>query len=485
MTEETSMAQPVTTGHTSTGWNLNPRRGHSPGRQHIDALVGALTVLDTRLLDDWGQRLAVTLRRGGRLLTAGNGGSAAEAQHLAAEFTGRFAADRAAYSAIALHAETSTVTAIANDYGYDEVFARQVRAHGRPGDVLLAMSTSGRSRNLLRAVTAAKAGGIATWCLTGPAPNPLAEACDEAVCVYPAGARALALTATVQEAHQVALHLICLLFDAAVLKGSGLKGDGATGDRLNSRLCRPRERCGDPAMSAVLGINAVFHDPAAALVVDGEVVAAAEEERFTRRKHGKKAVPFSTWELPVRSAEWCLRAGHLTAADLDAVAYSYDPALAASSGPALAGADVTANDWEGLRTLYAQRAPLFLRTALPGLDPAVVRFVPHHLAHAASTALAAPFPDSAVLVCDGRGEARSHWAGVSRAGDLTELAAQPLPDSLGLMYEDVTEHLGFRRSSDEYKVMALAAYGTPTWIGDFRELIYATGDGGFRVHPVD
>jgi carbamoyltransferase len=233
-------------------------------------------------------------------------------------------------------------------------------------------------------------------------------------------------------------------------------------------------------MSAVLGVNAVFHDPAAALVVDGEVVAAAEEERFTRRKHGKEAVPFSTWELPVRSAQWCLQAGHLTAADLDAVAYSYDPALAAPPGP-----DVTADDWEGLRTLYAQRAPLFLRTALPGLDPAVVRFVPHHLAHAASTALAAPFPDSAVLVCDGRGEARSHWAGVSRAGDLTELAAQPLPDSLGLMYEEATEHLGFRRSSDEYKVMALAAYGTPAWIGEFRELVYATGDGGFRVHPVD
>jgi carbamoyltransferase len=233
-------------------------------------------------------------------------------------------------------------------------------------------------------------------------------------------------------------------------------------------------------MSAVLGINAVFHDPAAALVVDGEIVAAAEEERFTRRKHGKAAVPFSTWELPVRSAEWCLNQGHVAAGDLDAVAYSYDPALAP-----LPGADVTTDDWEGLRTLYAQRAPLFLRTALPGLDPAVVRFVPHHLAHAASTALAAPFPDSAVLVCDGRGEARSHWAGVSRAGDLTELAAQPLPDSLGLMYEEATEHLGFRRSSDEYKVMALAAYGTPTWIGDFRELLYPTGDGGFRAHPVD
>jgi phosphoheptose isomerase len=188
---------------------------NTAGQQHIGALVGALTVLDTRLLDDWGRRLAVTLRAGHRVLIAGNGGSAAQAEHLTAEFSGRFAADRAAYSAIALSAETAALTAIANDYGFDEVFARQVRAHGRPGDVLLAMSTSGRSRNLLRAVAAARAGGIVTWCLTGPAPNPLADACDEAVCVYPAGARALSLTATVQEAHQVALHLICLSFDAA------------------------------------------------------------------------------------------------------------------------------------------------------------------------------------------------------------------------------------------------------------------------------
>jgi D-sedoheptulose 7-phosphate isomerase len=174
-------------------------------------------VLDTGLLDDWGRRLGGVLWRGGRLLVAGNGGAAAQAQHLAAEFTGMSADGRRPFSALALRTGTSLVTAIAGDCdGHDEVYARQVRAHGRPGDVLLALSTSGRSRNLLRAVAAAKAGGLSAWCLTGPAPNPLADACDEAVCVYPAGARALALTATVQEAHQVALHLICLSFDAAV-----------------------------------------------------------------------------------------------------------------------------------------------------------------------------------------------------------------------------------------------------------------------------
>ncbi len=230
----------------------------------------------------------------------------------------------------------------------------------------------------------------------------------------------------------------------------------------------------------VLGINAVFHDPAAALVVDGQVVAAGEEERFSRRKHGKPSVPFATWELPQRAAAWCLAQAGLVPDELDAVAYSYDPSLAPRPG-----ADLTADEWEGLRTLYAQRAPLFLRTALPGLDPARVRFVPHHLAHAASAYLAAPYPDSSVLVLDGRGERTSHAAGRARDGHLEVLAAQQLPHSLGLLYEDVTEHLGFKRSSDEYKVMALAAYGEPALLPELREAVRTTGDGGFTVAPIE
>lgn len=231
----------------------------------------------------------------------------------------------------------------------------------------------------------------------------------------------------------------------------------------------------------VLGVNAVFHDPAAALVIDGEVVAAAEEERFSRRKHGKDPLPFSTWELPTQSAAWCLASAGVSPDELDAVAYSYDPSLAPPADPT----DLSADGWEGLRTLYAQRAPLFLRTALPGLDPACVRYVPHHLAHAASAHLAAPYATSAVLVLDGRGERASHLAGRSVDGDLEVLAVQDLPHSLGLMYEEVTDHLGFRRSSDEYKVMALAAYGSPTFLPELRHAVAPTGDGGFRVDPVD
>jgi carbamoyltransferase len=238
-------------------------------------------------------------------------------------------------------------------------------------------------------------------------------------------------------------------------------------------------------VTAVLGVNAVFHDPAAALVVDGQVVAAAEEERFSRRKHGKTPVPFSTWELPEQSMKWCLAAGGIGADELDAVAYSYDPSLAPPLEPSASIDELVAGGWEGLRTLYARRAPLFLRTALPGLDPAIVRFVPHHVAHAASAHLAAPFDDSAVLVLDGRGEHASHLAGRSRGGDLDVLHIQHLPHSLGVMYEEVTEHLGFRRASDEYKVMALASYGEPAFVDELRTLVRTTGDGGFVVEPID
>ncbi|WP_111508758.1 carbamoyltransferase [Mycobacterium kyogaense] len=231
----------------------------------------------------------------------------------------------------------------------------------------------------------------------------------------------------------------------------------------------------------ILGINGVFHDPAAALVIDGEIVAAVEEERFSRRKHGKQAVPFSTWELPVAAATWCLAEAGLEPADLDAIGYSYDPTLMADESGQTEGLD---RDWEYLRTLYAQRAPRFLATALPGLDPAVVRHVRHHVAHAASTALAAPDPDTAVLVVDGRGERTSMLAGVYRDHKLDVLATQDLPHSLGLLYESLTEHLGFTRSSDEYKVMAMGSYGSPRFIDALREKVYACPDGGFRTEPI-
>ncbi|MYV37297.1 carbamoyltransferase [Streptomyces sp. SID1328] len=229
----------------------------------------------------------------------------------------------------------------------------------------------------------------------------------------------------------------------------------------------------------VLGINSLFHDPAAALIVDGRVVAAAEEERFSRRKHGKRPVPFSAWELPELSARWCLDRGGLDPSALDAVAYSYDPELAHPADQL--GLD---DPWDRLRQEYAREAPGFLAEVLPGLDPEKVRFVPHHVAHAASAGQASPYPDCAVLVLDGRGECGSHLAGRYTGRRLDVLATQSLPDSMGLFYEELTEHLGFLRSSDEFKVMALASYGKPRFLDELRGYVGTDGEGRFRARSV-
>jgi D-sedoheptulose 7-phosphate isomerase len=182
------------------------------GRGHLDALAGPLEALhaDAPRLELWGRRLADVLVPGGRLLALGNGGSAAQAQHLTSELVGRYRDDRPPFSAIALCTEPSAVTAIGNDYGIEEVFARQVRAHGRPGDVLVALSTSGRSSNVLAAVDAAAAAGMTTWALSGRPGNPLAARCDDALCVDSPH------TATVQEIHLISVHLLCAAVDQAL-----------------------------------------------------------------------------------------------------------------------------------------------------------------------------------------------------------------------------------------------------------------------------
>lgn len=172
---------------------------------HLAGLAAALPpyrVVAGRLAT-WGRDLASTLRRGGRLLVAGNGGSAAEAHHLAAELVGRLRDDRQPLSAIALSAETSSLTAIGNDYGYQEVFARQVRAHGRADDALLLMSTSGRSPNLLAAADAGAALGMRVLAFTGPGPNPLAQRCLDALAVPSSDPQ------VVQELHLVSVHVLC------------------------------------------------------------------------------------------------------------------------------------------------------------------------------------------------------------------------------------------------------------------------------------
>jgi len=184
---------------------------------HLARLAEALRAFEPQVpqLEAWGQRAARVLVTGGRLLACGNGGSAEQAQHLTTELVGRYQDERQPLAALPLTHDMAAVTAIGNDYGTAAVFARQVRAHGRVGDLLVCLSTSGRSPNVIAAAEAAAEIGMTAWALTGPGPNPLADACAEAITVdAPA-------TCTVQEVHLAAIHIMCAAVDEAVRDGIG------------------------------------------------------------------------------------------------------------------------------------------------------------------------------------------------------------------------------------------------------------------------
>jgi carbamoyltransferase len=256
-----------------------------------------------------------------------------------------------------------------------------------------------------------------------------------------------------------------------------------------------------------LGINAAFHDSAAALVRDGALVAASEEERFTRIKHGKRPVPFSAWELPFNAIDDCLRQAGVTLAEVDHVAYSYDPQRfigerlpdgAATLPMNLDAARDSAweSPWDPLFACYlvnaprqlADGAPHHLRGRFKGVrhdGPFRFHYVDHHLSHQASAFLAAPFERCAVMTLDGRGEEATTAYGRWRDGRYEALGQVDMPHSLGMLYEKITSHLGFLHSSDEYKVMALAALGRPTQLDRFLELITVTPDGRYTIAEFD
>jgi D-sedoheptulose 7-phosphate isomerase len=180
--------------------------------RHLEDLATAARVAQSAapVVAEWGQRLAQVFADGGKLLACGNGGSAAEAQHLTGELLGRFREERRPLPAIALTADSAAVTAIANDYGVEELFARQVQAYGRRGDVLVALSTSGTSPNLIAAAEAALDLGVTVWAMTGPVPNPLAALSDSAIAVD------APTVATVQEIHLSLVHALCIALDKAL-----------------------------------------------------------------------------------------------------------------------------------------------------------------------------------------------------------------------------------------------------------------------------
>jgi D-sedoheptulose 7-phosphate isomerase len=157
-----------------------------------------------------GRRIAESVRAGGKVLTFGNGGSAADAQHFAAELVGRYARDRAAWPAIALTTDTSIVTAVANDFGFDSVFRRQVEAHGRAGDVAVGISTSGRSPNVVQALRRARELGLVTVGLTGQGGGALAGQVDHLIDVPSTS------TPRIQEVHGLVVHVLCQIVEEAI-----------------------------------------------------------------------------------------------------------------------------------------------------------------------------------------------------------------------------------------------------------------------------
>lgn len=178
----------------------------------LAALQGAAKdAVFLRLIAEIAQAIEGSLRAGGKLLIAGNGGSAADAQHLAAEFLSRFLVDRGPLPAIALTTDTSVLTAVGNDYGFEHVFERQVRGLGRPGDVFLAISTSGRSPNVLRALQTARDLGLVTIGFSGAAETGMGALCQHFLAVRSQE------TAVVQQIHMVAGHAICALVERAML----------------------------------------------------------------------------------------------------------------------------------------------------------------------------------------------------------------------------------------------------------------------------
>ena len=154
------------------------------------------------------QKLVAVLTGGGRVFICGNGGSAADSQHFAAELSGRFEIERRGYPAIALTTDTSALTAIGNDYGFDSIFARQLEAHAQAGDLLIAISTSGNSANVLRAVESARKNGIFSIGLLGRDGGALADVVDKALIID------AEKTTRIQEAHIFILHVLCELFEA-------------------------------------------------------------------------------------------------------------------------------------------------------------------------------------------------------------------------------------------------------------------------------
>ena len=211
-------------------------------------------------------------------------------------------------------------------------------------------------------------------------------------------------------------------------------------------------------LDVILGINSAYHESAASLLVDGVLVASAEEERFSRIKHAKSAAVDNAQELPWNAIAFCLNSANLSFKDVTQLAYSLDPDQRWAAR-IRGGMEGDFGTLVGERAFYSSvlAAADSLKTRMPF---AKLTFIPHHEAHAYSASCCSPFDSSGVLVLDGIGEDSSVWAGVDDNGSLRRVFTVDDPNSLGFLWEKISEFLGFCRYDGPGKVMALAAYGT-------------------------
>src|SRR5436190_10275220 len=231
--------------------------------------------------------------------------------------------------------------------------------------------------------------------------------------------------------------------------------------------------------SRILGISAFYHDSAACLVVDGEIVAAAQEERFTRKRHDS--------DFPRQAVEYCLRTGGLKAADLDYVGF-YDKPLLKFERILENYLGVAPLGWRSFMTAMPVwvKEKLFtreeIRRELPGYEKPIL-FAEHHESHAASAFYPSPFDEAAILTLDGVGEWATSSYGVGRGAELNLLAELRYTHSFGMLYSAYTYYTGFKVNSGEYKVMGLAPYGRPKYADlIYRELLDLKENGSFKLN---
>jgi carbamoyltransferase len=234
----------------------------------------------------------------------------------------------------------------------------------------------------------------------------------------------------------------------------------------------------------ILGISCYYHDSAVAILVDGMLIAAAEEERFTRKKHD--------YSYPEQAINFCLKRAGLTAADLDYVVF-YEKPLLKFERILQTTLSTFPKSWavfgEAMVAWFDEK--LWIKSQLQtkiGVKPNQILFVEHHLSHAASSMFCSPFEEAAVLTIDGVGEwttaamgtATADWTG-SGSSDIKLSSELRFPHSLGLLYSAFTAYLGFRVNSGEYKVMGMAPYGEPKYMDEIYKTVKVDSDGGLTL----